>query len=123
MDMFLMFVKAFLVGGAICLIGQIIINFTHLTNGKILVLFLIAGAVLEAFGLYSKLVEFAGAGASVPISGFGSALVKGAVKAAKEDGVYGAFTGGLAACATGVSIAIVSGYLVSVIFKPRTKKK
>ena len=123
MDTFLMFVKAFLVGGGICLIGQIIINYTHLTNGKILVLFLIAGAVLEGFGLYSKLVEFAGAGASVPISGFGCALVKGAVKAAKQDGVYGALTGGLAACATGISIAIVAGYLVSVIFRPRTKKK
>ena len=123
MDTFLMFVKAFLVGGGICLIGQIIINYTHLTNGKILVLFLIAGAILEGFGLYSKLVEFAGAGASVPISGFGCALVKGAVKAAKQDGVYGALTGGLAACATGISIAIVSGYLVAVIFRPRTKKK
>ena len=123
MDTFLMFVKAFLIGGGICLIGQIIINYTHLTNGKILVLFLIAGAVLEGFGLYSKLIEFAGAGASVPISGFGCALVKGAVKAAKQDGVYGALTGGLAACATGISIAIVSGYLVAVIFRPRTKKK
>ena len=118
-----MFVKAFLVGGGICLIGQIIINWTHLTNGKILVLFLIAGAILEGFGLYNKLIEFAGAGASVPISGFGCALVKGAVKAAKQDGVYGALTGGLAACATGISIAIVSGYLVAVIFRPRTKKK
>ena len=123
MDTFLMFVKAFLVGGGICLIGQIIINYTHLTNGKILVLFLIAGAILEGFGLYSKLIEFAGAGASVPISGFGCALVKGAVKAAKQDGVYGALTGGLAACATGISIAIVSGYIVAVIFRPRTKKK
>ena len=123
MDTFLMFIKAFLIGGGICLIGQIIINYTHLTNGKILVLFLIAGAILEGFGLYSKLVEFAGAGASVPISGFGCALVKGAVKAAKQDGVYGALTGGLAACATGISIAIVSGYLVAVIFRPRTKKK
>lgn len=123
MDTFLMFVKAFLVGGGICLIGQIIINYTHLTNGKILVLFLIAGAVLEGFGLYSKLVDFAGAGASVPISGFGCALVKGAVKAAKQDGIYGALTGGLAACATGISIAIVAGYLVAVIFRPRTKKK
>ena len=123
MDTFLMFVKAFLVGGGICLIGQIIINYTHLTNGKILVLFLIAGAILEGFGLYSKLIDFAGAGASVPISGFGCALVKGAVKAAKQDGVYGALTGGLAACATGISIAIVSGYLVAVIFRPRTKKK
>ncbi len=123
MDVFLMFVKAFAVGGGICLIGQIIINYTHLTNGKILVLFLIAGAVLEGFGLYGKLVEFAGAGASVPISGFGYALVRGAVTAAKQDGVYGALTGGLAACATGVSIAIVSGYLVAVLFRPRTKKK
>lgn len=123
MDTFLMFLKAFLVGGGICLIGQVIINYTHLTNGKILVLFLIAGAILEGVGLYGKLVDFAGAGASVPISGFGSALVKGAVKAAKEDGVYGALTGGLAACATGITIAIVSGYLVAVIFRPRTKKK
>lgn len=123
METLLMFVKAFLVGGAICTFGQIIINFTHLTNGKILVLFLIVGAILEGFGLYSKLIDFAGAGASVPISGFGSALVKGAVKASKEKGVYGALTGGLASCATGISIAIVSGYLVSVLFKPHTKAK
>ena len=123
METLMMFAKAFLVGGAICMVGQIIINFTHLTNGKILVLFLIIGAVLEGFGVYSKLIDFAGAGASVPISGFGSALVKGALKAAKEKGVYGAFTGGLASCATGVSIAIVSGYLVSVLFRPRTKAK
>ena len=117
-----MFVKAFLVGGGICLLGQIIINYTHLTNGKLLVLFLVIGAVLQAFGLYEKLIEFAGAGASVPISGFGCALVKGAVKAAKEEGVYGALKGGLSACATGISIAVVSGYAVSVLFKPRTKK-
>lgn len=123
MDTFLMFLKAFLVGGGICLIGQIIINYTHLTNGKILVLFLVAGAILEGFGLYSPIIEFAGAGASVPISGFGCALVKGAVKSAHEEGVYGALKGGLAACATGISVAIVSGYLVSVLFKPRTKKK
>ena len=123
METFLTFVKAFLVGGAICTLGQIIINFTHLTNGKILVLFLIIGAVLEGFGLYSKLIDFAGAGASVPISGFGCALVKGALKAAKQDGVYGAFTGGLASCATGISVAIVFGYLVSVLFRPRTKAK
>ena len=123
METFAMFVKAFLVGGAICTLGQIIINFTHLTNGKILVLFLIIGAVLEGFGVYSKLIDFAGAGASVPISGFGSALVKGALKGAKEDGIYGAFTGGLSSCATGVTVAIVSGYLVSVICRPKTKAK
>ncbi len=123
MDTFLMFLKAFLVGGGICLIGQIIINYTHLTNGKILVLFLVSGAILEGFGLYSPLIEFAGAGASVPISGFGCALVKGAVKSAHQEGVYGALKGGLAACAMGVSVAIVAGYLVSVVFRPRTKKK
>lgn len=123
MDTFLMFVKAFLVGGGICLVGQIIINYTHLTNGKILVLFLVAGAILEGFGLYSPLIEFAGAGASVPISGFGCALVKGAVKSAHEEGVYGALKGGLASCAMGISVAIVAGYLVSVLFRPRTKKK
>ena len=115
MTVFLMYLKAFLVGGGICLVGQVIINLTHLTNGKILVLFLIVGAVLEGFGLYSPLIEFAGAGASVPISGFGCALVKGAVKSAKEEGFYGALKGGLAACATGVA--------VSVLFRPRTKKK
>ncbi len=123
MDTFLMFIKAFLVGGAICVIGQIVINYTHLTNGKILVLFLIIGAILEGFGIYSKLIDFAGAGASVPISGFGSALVKGALKGAEEDGVYGAFTGGLSSCATGITVAIVAGYLVSLLFHPHTKKK
>ena len=81
------------------------------------------GAALEAFGLYSPIIEFAGAGASVPISGFGCALVKGAVKSAKEEGFYGALKGGLSACATGISVAIVSGYAVSVLFKPHTKKK
>ena len=117
------FLKAFLVGGAICFAGQMIINFTHLTNGKLLVLFLVAGAILEGFGLYSKLIEFAGAGASVPISGFGCALVKGAVQTAKEEGFFGALKGGLAACAMGVSVAIVSGYIVAVIFRPKTKKQ
>jgi len=117
-----MFVKAFLVGGLICMIGQIVINLTHLTNGKILVLFLISGAILQAFGIYEKLIDFAGAGASVPISGFGCALVKGAVKSAVDEGFFGALKGGLAATAVGISVAIVSGYLVAFLFKPRTKK-
>ena len=116
------FLKAFLVGGAICLIGQIIIDFTHLTNGRILVIFLITGAVLQAFNLYDPLIKWAGAGASIPISGFGCALVKGAVEAAKTDGIVGAFTGGLKACATGITAAIFFGYLAALIFKPRTKK-
>ena len=120
METFLMFVKAFAVGGGICLIGQVIIDFTHLTNGRILVIFLLLGAILQAFGLYQPLIEWAGAGASVPISGFGCALVKGAVEAAKTEGIVGAFTGGLKACATGITTAVFFGYLVALIFKPRT---
>jgi stage V sporulation protein AE len=119
---FIALLKAFLVGGVICAIGQIVINLTHLTNGKILVIFVLAGALLQAFGLYQPLVEWAGAGASVPISGFGYALVKGAVEGAKQEGVLGAFKGGLSATAAGVSVAIVFGYIVALIFKPRTKK-
>ena len=122
METFLMFVKAFAIGGGICLIGQVIIDFTHLTNGRILVIFLLLGAILQAFGLYQPLIEWAGAGASVPISGFGCALVKGAVEAAKTEGIVGAFTGGLKACATRITTAIFFGYLVALIFKPRTKQ-
>ena len=122
METFLMFVKAFAVGGGICLIGQVIIDFTHLTNGRILVIFLLLGAILQAFGLYQPLIEWAGAGASVPISGFGCALVKGAVEAAKTEGIVGAFTGGLKACATGITTAVFFGYVVALIFKPRTKQ-
>lgn len=122
METFLMFIKAFAIGGGICLIGQVIIDFTHLTNGRILVIFLLLGAILQAFGLYQPLIEWAGAGASVPISGFGCALVKGAVEAAKTEGIVGAFTGGLKACATGITTAIFFGYLVALIFKPRTKQ-
>ena len=122
MESFLMFVKAFAIGGGICLIGQVIIDFTHLTNGRILVIFLLLGAILQAFGLYQPLIEWAGAGASVPISGFGCALVKGAVEAAKTEGIVGAFTGGLKACATGITTAIYFGYLFALIFKPRTKQ-
>ena len=119
----MIFVKAFLVGGAICMIGQVVINLTHLTNGKILVLFLIVGAVLQGFGLYEKLIDFAGAGASIPISGFGCALVKGAVEASQTEGFWGALKGGLSATAMGITVAVVSGYIVAVACTPRTKRK
>ncbi|MDD4291962.1 MAG: SpoVA/SpoVAEb family sporulation membrane protein [Clostridia bacterium] len=115
--------KAFLVGGGICVIGQVLINLTHLTNGKILVIFLLLGCVLEGFGLYTPLIEFAGAGASVPISGFGCVLVNGAFDAAKNEGVVGLLSGGLAAAAGGVSVVILFGYIIALIFKPRTKTK
>ncbi|MDD3832159.1 MAG: stage V sporulation protein AE [Clostridia bacterium] len=122
MELALALLKAFVVGGLICVIGQLLIDYTHLTNGKILVIFLVAGAILQAFGLYEYLIKFAGAGASVPISGFGYALVKGAVESVKEMGPIGAFVGGLKATAIGISTAIVFGYAVALIFKPRTKE-
>ena len=93
-DILFMFLKAFLVGGAICMIAQIVINFTDLTAGKILVIFMLSGVVLQGLGLYQYLVEFAGAGATVPISGFGYLLANGAIKGAQK-GLFGAFTGAL----------------------------
>ncbi len=121
--MWLNILKAFLMGGFICLLGQILINLTHLTNGKILVTFLIAGAILQAFNLYQPLIDTFGAGASVPISGFGCSLVNGAVEGARTEGVFGAIKGGLEACAPGIATAIIFGYVNALIFSPRTKKK
>lgn len=116
----LAYLKAFAVGGAICLIAQIIINFTDLTAGKILVYFMLAGVVLTAIGVYQPLVEFAGAGATVPISGFGYLLASGAMKGA-EKGFFGAITGSLAAASAGVTAAVVFSFIMALIFKSRTK--
>lgn len=121
MEIFLAVLKAFLVGGVICAIGQFIINNTKLTNGKILVTFLLAGLVLEAIGIYQPIIDFAGAGATVPISGFGAALAKGAIEAVREKGFIGIFTGGIINTAAGISIAIFFAYLMGLIFKPKTK--
>ena len=115
-----MFLKAFAVGGAICAFAQIIINFTDLTAGKILVLFMLAGVALTALGLYQPLVEFAGAGATVPISGFGYLLANGAMRGA-EEGLFKALTGPLAAASAGVSAAVVFSFLMALIFKSHTK--
>ena len=120
LQIFLAFVKAFAVGGGICLIAQIIINFTDLTAGKILVYFMLAGVVLTAVGVYQPLVEFAGAGATVPISGFGYLLANGAMKGA-EKGFFGAITGSLAAASAGVTAAVVFSFIMALIFKSRTK--
>ena len=117
----MLYLKAFAVGGLICVAGQILINTTKLTNGKILVIFLLLGCILEGFDLYEPIVKWAGAGASVPISGFGSSLVKGAYEAMQKEGLFGLFKGGLAATAAGVSVAIFFGYIVALIFKPKTK--
>lgn len=120
LTIFLQFLKAFAVGGGICLIAQIIINFTDLTAGKILVYFMLAGVVLTAVGVYQPLVEFAGAGATVPISGFGYLLANGAMKGA-EKGFFGAITGSLAAASAGVTAAVVFSFIMALIFKSRTK--
>ena len=115
------YLYAFLVGGAICTVGQLLLSFTRLTSARILVLFVVSGVVLGGLGLYEPLVEFAGAGASVPLLGFGNALAKGAIEGAKTDGVLGAFSGSITATAAGISAAILFGWLVALLFRPRTK--
>ena len=115
-----MFLKAFAVGGLICLIAQIVINFTELTAGKILVLFMLAGVALTAVGAYQPLVDFAGAGATVPISGFGYLLANGAMKGAQK-GLFQALTGPLAAASAVVSAAVIFSFIRALIFKSHTK--
>ncbi|WP_053957676.1 stage V sporulation protein AE [Inediibacterium massiliense] len=116
------YIKAFLVGGSICFIGQILIDAMKMTPAHVLVVFVTLGAVLTAIGIYEPIVKIGGAGATVPITGFGYTLAKGAIKATKESGILGAFTGGAKAGAGGVSAAVVFGYMMAVIFNPKTKK-
>lgn len=116
----MIFIKAFIVGGLICVIGQILIDKTKLTPARILVSYVVAGVILQLFGWYEKLIEFAGAGASVPLSGFGCLLAKGVQKAVSEKGLLGIFTGGLEAGAAGITAAILFGLLASVIFKSKS---
>ena len=113
--------KAFLVGGGLCVIAQLLIDYTKLTPAKILVSYVVLGVVLGGIGVYQPLVEFAGAGASVPLLGFGNTLAKGVRDAVKESGFLGIFTGGLKATAGGITVAIFAGLLVSLIFKPKDK--
>ena len=115
------YVWAFVVGGGICVIGQLLLSLTRLTPARILVVFVTVGVVLSALGLYEPLVELAGAGATVPLTGFGYSLGKGAIEAVGEKGVIGAFTGGITATAGGIAAAIVFGYLFAMIFTPKTK--
>lgn len=113
--------KAFLVGGLLCAIGQILIDRTKLTPARILVSYVVIGVALGALGVYQPLVEFAGAGATVPLTGFGSSLAKGVREAVDEAGFIGILTGGLKATAGGIAAAIISGLLASLIFKPKDK--
>lgn len=115
------YIVAFLVGGLICVIGQILIDKTKLTPARILVGYVVAGVILGAFGIYQKLQEFAGAGATVPLSGFGNLLAKGVREAVDKDGLIGVFTGSLEASAGGITAAIVAGLLVALIFKAKDK--
>ena len=115
------FVKAFAVGGAICMLAQIIINYTDLTAGKILVLFMLFGVALQGLGLYQYLVDFAGAGATVPISGFGYLLASGGIKGAQK-GFFGAFTGALSSASAGISAAVIFSFIMAMLFKSKSKK-
>lgn len=115
------YLKAFLVGGCLCLIGQILIDKTTLTPARILVSYVVAGVVLGALGLYQPIIDFAGAGASVPLTGFGATLAKGVKEAVDKDGFLGILTGGLTASAGGICAAIVFGLLASLLFKPKDK--
>lgn len=115
------YLKAFIVGGLLCLIGQILIDKTKLTPARILVSYVVIGVVLGALGVYKPLVEFAGAGASVPLTGFGYILSNGVKEAVDRDGFIGILTGGLKASAGGITAAILSGLLVSLIFKAKDK--
>ena len=122
MEMLSEYLRAFLCGGVLCLIGQVLIDKTKLTPAKILVLYVVSGVVLGGLGIYKYVVEFGGAGATVPLTGFGYLLAKGAAKAVSEDGLLGAFTVGVTAAAGGIAAAIFFGYLVALIFKPRPKR-
>lgn len=115
--------KCFVVGGLICVIGQILIDKTKLTPARILVVFVTLGAILGGLGIYKYLVDFAGSGATVPLTGFGYNLAKGAIKGVQEHGIVGAFTGGVTASAGGIAAAVFFGYIASLISKPKMKKE
>ena len=115
--------RAFIVGGIICVIGQILIDKTKLTPARILVIFVTAGAILGGLGIYKYIVDFAGAGATVPLTGFGYNLSKGAIEGVKQYGLVGAFIGGVKAAAGGIAAAVFFGYLASLISKPKMKKQ
>lgn len=115
------YLKAFLVGGALCLIGQLLIDKTKLTPARILVSYVVVGVLLGALGIYDKLVDFAGAGATVPLTGFGNTLAKGVREAVDAKGALGILTGGLTATAGGIAAAVVFGWLAGLIFKPKDK--
>lgn len=118
----MMYIKVFVVGGLLCVIGQLLMDYTNITPAKILVLYVTSGVVLSAIGIYGPLVEFAGAGATVPLTGFGYSLYKGTYEAVQKSGLIGAFTGGASATAGGVVAAVAFGYLYAALFRSKTKQ-
>lgn len=121
MDMFMEYVWAFVVGGLICVVGQLLIDLTKLTPARILTSYVVAGVILGAVGLYKPLVDFAGGGATVPLTGFGYLLSKGVREAVDENGLIGAFMGGFTACAAGVAAAVFFSLIAALIFKSGSK--
>ena len=121
MDIFLEYAKAFLCGGLLCLIGQLLIDKTPLTPARILVAYVVSGVILGGLGLYKYVVEFGGAGATVPLTGFGFLLAKGVQKAVGEKGLLGALSGGVTAASAGITASIFFGYLIALICKPKSK--
>ncbi len=117
----MIFLKAFLVGGLICVVGQLLIDWTKLTPARILVTFVVLGVILGGLGIYQPLVEWAGAGATVPLTGFGNTLVQGTKETIREDGALGILTGPLSSASVGITVAMVCGLVVSFITKPKSK--
>ncbi len=121
MDIFLRYLQVFLIGGLICMIGQVLLNLTKMTPARILVSFLLLGVLLETVGVFDAIKGFAGSGVTVPICGFGSILAKGAMEGARTSGLLGAFTGGITAATAGLSAAIIIGFIIALIFNSRNK--
>ena len=115
------FLRAYITGGIICIIGQILIDKTKLTSARILVLFVVIGCVLGGLGIYEHIVDFGGAGATVPLTGFGYLLSEGVIEEVDKNGFLGVFTGGLKACARGISVAVLFALIAAIIFKPKAK--
>ena len=120
---FMQLLRCFVVGGIICIIGQLLIDKTKLTPARILVVFVTTGVILGGLGIYKYIIDFAGCGATVPLTGFGANLAKGTLEAVKENGLLGAFIGGVKASAGGISAAVFFGYIASLIAKPKMKKQ
>lgn len=123
MEIILTYLKAFVVGGALCVIGQLLIDYTKLTPARILTIYVVSGVILGAVGVYQPLADWAGAGATVPLTGFGNALAKGVKEAVAENGLLGAFTGGFTAAAGGICAAVFFALIAALVFKPKDKNK